>query len=265
MTESTAKQDTIQDSPMRPSITRRLPQLLARAPAPSQVVQSHSDALKHDLRAVLRDIAQPVAVVTSMLPPGMTNNAGGKHGATLSSFTSIAMDPYPLVAFSLRIPSRMASALEHLSTKSFSERSRSGSERKAHMVVNLLSASQADLAIKFSRPDLYPDPFSSTPFSLSEDGMPILHGVTSAISCQLVSRAFPLHDLEYLAGGGGQKDHLEMPVLGAGEVASELFLARVTRVETPVPGENLGETDDLSLPLIYHRRTYTTCLHKQST
>ena len=134
------------------------------------------------------------------------------------------------------------------------------------MVVNLLSASQAEMAIKFSRPDLYPDPFSSIPFSLSEDGLPILHGVTSAISCQLVSRAFPLHDLEYLAGGGGEKDHLEVPLLGPGEVASELFLARVTRVETPVREEGAAETDSLqSLPLIYHRRTYTTCLQKQNT
>lgn len=33
------------------------------------------------------------------------------HGATLTSFTSLTLHPYPLVAFSLRLPSRMADCL----------------------------------------------------------------------------------------------------------------------------------------------------------
>ena len=36
---------------------------------------------------------------------------GTYHGATLSSFSSIALEPEPLVSFSLRLPSRLADAL----------------------------------------------------------------------------------------------------------------------------------------------------------
>ena len=95
----------------------------------------HELATKDALRKLLRETAQPVAVVTSYYPfdgvgvdfeeglDGLGNIANTTtatastkkfHGATLSSFSSIALDPYPLIAFSLRIPSRMATSLKQL-------------------------------------------------------------------------------------------------------------------------------------------------------
>src|SRR5882762_991582 len=94
------------------------------------------------LRSLLRETAQPVAVVTSNL---FGTSSPRYHGATLSSFTSIALDPYPIVSFSLRIPSRMATALKSAESR-----------LSSHMVINVLSAAQQSTAVRFSRPDLYP-------------------------------------------------------------------------------------------------------------
>ncbi|KAF5316780.1 hypothetical protein D9619_006521 [Psilocybe cf. subviscida] len=192
--------------------------------------------LKDDLRALLRDVAQPVAVVTSFMPSGndapftskapgaVANEAGAGentsqvegsryHGATLSSFTSIAMDPYPIIAFALRIPSRMATSLSSLVAPSASSRTRTPSSATppfsppplypSHMVINLLSASQASEAITFSRPDLHPTPFlnptnpNGVKYTLSPDGLPVLRGAVGALSCKLVGPPIPLHDLDY--------------------------------------------------------------------
>lgn len=232
--------------------------------------------LKEHLRVLLRDIAQPVAVITSFMPSttdsinGFTKAATNHkklnttkfHGATLSSFTSIAMDPYPLVAFALRIPSRMATTLSSLpSPSSLSTFQPASSNPSAHMVINLLSASQAPEAVKFSRPDLYPEPFATkdaTKFSLTKEGLPVLHDVVGALSCQLVTGPIPLYDLEYFGAGLGAK--AREPVLDEGDVASELFIARVVRVENV---ENLSsgklEEWERTQPLIYHRRGYTSC------
>lgn len=250
-----------------------------------------SKELKADLRLLLRDIAQPVAVVTSFMPgyAGSPSYAGDSafsstlapndtlenvemehdskfHGATLSSFTSIAMDPYPLVAFALRIPSRMATTLSSLSSIPSSSQSSNFPPRNSHsshMVINLLSASQASAAITFSRPDLYPTPFVSGShsgkheYSLSKDGLPILHNVVGALSCRLVGGPIPLHDLDYLGSGIGAK--AAEPTMDDGCVASELFIARVTRVEKIRREVEGGEEDNRTLPLVYHRRSYTSC------
>ena len=205
------------------------------------VTQSHhlaSKSVKDKLRALLRETAQPVAVVTSFMQPNSPSTSHTFHGATLSSFTSIAMDPYPLIAFALRMPSRMASSLDVAQPN-----------QASHIVVNLLSAEQASISVKFSRPDLYPEPFSSIPYSLSEEGLPIIDGSLGAISCKLVSKAIPLHDLELLKGESSG----EMTKLLEDSPSSKLFIAHVTRVESS-PSDN-----EDSLPLLYHRRQYTSC------
>lgn len=198
--------------------------------------------LKYGLRVLLREVAQPVAVVTSFMRdsnPEPTNHAF--HGATLSSFTSIAMDPYPLITFALRIPSRMATSLNAAASISLQD----SSTPSSHMVVNLLSAQQASIAVKFSRPDLYPQPFDTVAYKLSEEGIPVLDGSLGALSCKLVSRAIPLHDLDFLRNGD------TVPVsLREEDIVSELFVARVLRIE---------RVFERTLPLVYHRRGYTTC------
>ena len=190
---------------------------------------------RHRLRALLRETAQPVAVVTSFMPPGSDLKY---HGATLSSFTSISMEPYPLISFALRTPSRMAASLiQH-------------THNPSSIVINILSAAQAPVALTFSRPDLYPDPFSTVHFSLNELGLPVLEGSLGALSCEMLPMSLPLHDLEFLERRTAvSKDKEEGDC-----VVSELFIARVTRVEDLAPIE--GEV----LPLLYHRRGFTSCL-----
>ena len=201
--------------------------------------QDEAQKLKYDLRILLRDVAQPVAVVTTFMRGGSNTTF---HGATLSSFTSIAMDPYPLITFALRIPSRMALSLDAVASDSLQDPS-----TPSHMVVNLLSAQQASIAIKFSRPDLHPQPFDSVSYKLTEDGIPMLDGSLGALSCKLVSRGIPLHDLDLLRNGGSTGGE-PMSSMKEG-VASELFIARVLRVES---------MSERTLPLVYHRRSYTT-------
>ncbi|WVQ81418.1 hypothetical protein IAT38_003542 [Cryptococcus sp. DSM 104549] len=64
------------------------------------------------LREVMRNVAQPVAVAVASVPPSSPlHGVAAYHGATLTSFTSLTLHPTPLVAFSLRLPSRMADCL----------------------------------------------------------------------------------------------------------------------------------------------------------
>lgn len=197
----------------------------------------------------MREVAQPVAVVTSFMPPTVSNDANHDesstrtfHGATLSSFTCISMEPYPLIAFALRIPSRMATSLKSAEA-----------HHPSHMVINLLSSSQTSTAVEFSRADLYPEPFSTVPYMLSEEGLPILEGSLGALSCKLVSTALPLHDLEFLGRHGVGGELGMVAPLDKNMVSSELFIGRVIRVE------KLTEDDESrKFPLIYHRRAFTT-------
>ncbi|KAJ6485549.1 flavin reductase like domain-containing protein [Mycena sanguinolenta] len=203
--------------------------LLARSYSSARCTAS-TEATKNGLRALLRQTAQPVAVVTSILK----RDPNVYHGATLSSFTSLAMDPLPLVAFALRIPSRMAESLNP-----------SSSNPSPAMVINILSAEQASVSATFSRPDLYPHPFSTTPYFLNEDGQPVIRGSLGAIACKMVLRV-PLRDLR-------RADTAEEKILDSTN-SSELFIAEVLRVEEGVLG------DDAALPLLYHQRMYTTCI-----
>lgn len=201
--------------------------------------------LNHALREVLRDSAQSVAVVTSHMPlESKTSPHSEFHGATLSSFSSIALDPHPLVAFSLRMPSRMATSLQN-----------SDYSKPSHMVINILSACQTSTAIRFANPRLHPRPFAESRYSLTKEGLPILYDSLGAISCKLILPPKPLHDLDTDAFDLERGERSEKGWNGPG-VASELFIARVMRVEK-VP------TDDVNnplrtLPLVYHRQGYGT-------
>ncbi|THH09735.1 hypothetical protein EW145_g1810 [Phellinidium pouzarii] len=205
------------------------------------------DTTKDALRKLLREIAQPVAVVTALYPleaDGKTHSTF--HGATLSSFTSIALDPHPLIAFSLRIPSRMATSLKTLMQYSVHERI-----PKLGLVVNLLSSTQADVAHRFARADIFPEPFRITPYTLTADGLPMLTNSLGALSCSLVT-CMPLQSLcDADADADGQE---QVDKSSGGGIISELFISRVVRVESM---ESL-EKEKNALPLLYHQRRYAT-------
>ncbi|KAG9309454.1 hypothetical protein JVU11DRAFT_10423 [Chiua virens] len=199
-----------------------------------------------------RETAQPVAVVTAVLPDTPTY-----HGATLSSFTSIALDPLPLIAFSLRIPSRMASALNAL-------------VGAPHPVAVIPSRDQHPRRSIHVR-----SPTPPVPFSLSEDGIPVLSGALGALSCRLIGRSLSLaglgrldsdldelsryEDASLAASHAMEEGEVQQASGGAG-LASELFIARVLHVERVplVEGDERDGTELPKLPLLYHRRRYTT-------
>ncbi|KAI6167300.1 flavin reductase like domain-containing protein [Pisolithus thermaeus] len=243
----------------RRNLPRRSREYVRCITTPSIADTEHT---REQLRQLLRETAQSVVVVTTLVPsdPRADTNGGGcedihvnaqgvYHGTTLSSFTSIALDPLPLVAFSLRIPSRMATALNtHVNNLS--------NTNTAHMVINILSAAQPDLAVKFSRPDLHPRPLedSDVQWSRSEEGFPILSGTLGALSCTLISRSLPLGDLRWVPGR-----HPSEQIEECGGFTSELFIARVSRVERVPRVDGETENDRLrTLPLLYHRRKYAT-------
>ena len=205
--------------------------------------------LSYKIRALLRETAQPVAVVTSLMPPSCSARSGDFHGATLSSFTSISMSPHHLVSFSLRVPSRMATTLTHFPLET--------SSMRTHMVVNLLAAPQAHAATLFSRPDIHPRPFEDPgiQWSLSPDGFPILHGCLGALSCRVVGAPWPLDDLAAL---GDLTQEGATHTVDMGDVQSELFIAQVMRVEDVPQAKDPVDDRLRTLPLVYHRQDYTT-------
>ncbi|KAI8094377.1 flavin reductase like domain-containing protein [Thamnidium elegans] len=117
-----------------------------------------------DVRGIMRKVPQPVVVVTTSKPDDIHD----RRGITVSSFTSVSLQPDPLVSFCVRIPSR-ASELLHSS---------------GNMVLNMLSHEQVQQSIAFSSPtsDQFKDiPFFDDPIT----GLPVLMGTVGAMHCQL--------------------------------------------------------------------------------
>ncbi|GAA6053215.1 Flavin reductase-like protein [Rhodotorula toruloides] len=210
-------------------------------------------------RELFRRVAQPVAVVTARIPSsdgevdGATARTGQKgrhnHGATLSSLASISLSP-PLVSFSLRLPSRLATFLsspsspDALSTSPFR--------------VHLLSTSQEPLARAFARQAPLPAPAqpspppSSQPSGQSWDSLPAFEPAlfdelekTSLgwMDCKVVKR-IPLSELgeDGPTSTGRGKDDSQQP-------RSELFIARVEQV-------SLGQAKEGSGSLMYWEQQY---------
>lgn len=218
--------------------------------------------LSSSIRALMRSSAQPVAVITTLLPPPHDAPASvHAHGATLSSFTTVSLDP-PLVAFSLQTPSRLADALLPPATSSPAHTA-SG----AHFVVNVLSAGQTVEAAGFSKPGLTPFPLDSAwpsqslptgdqdaeehPLSLAQFhasqhardkrgvSVPVLSNSLGSLACSIVSRVA----LQHLDG-----------VDAARTGGSDLFLARVHGVEGALEAAEKEE----KLPMVYWDQQFKT-------
>jgi hypothetical protein len=84
----------------------------------------------------------------------------------------------------------------------------------------------------------------------------MLHGCLGALSCRVVGAPWPLNDLTALgdkADGTGAAGTVHM-----GDAQSELFIAQVLRVEDVPQDEDLIDDTLRTLPLVYHRQSYTT-------
>ena len=114
-------------------------------------------------RQALSQFATGVTVITTRLADG------SYRGLTASSFNSVSLEP-PLVLWSL---SNGANSLPIFSGNS-------------HYVINVLSAGQEDLAMRFARRG--ENPFEGVDYELSRTGLPILKGVSAWFECHNRSR-----------------------------------------------------------------------------
>ncbi|CEL61758.1 putative protein C1071,11 OS=Schizosaccharomyces pombe (strain 972 / ATCC 24843) GN=SPAC1071.11 PE=4 SV=1 [Rhizoctonia solani AG-1 IB] len=198
---------------------------------------SHDDVALR-LRNLMRSSAQPVTVMTTCL----SDTERTRHGAVLSSFTSVGLHPFPLVAFAIRRPSRLAEALHA---------NRLARPSSVHGIVNILAEHQSEISKIFSRPDLHPHPFSYVSYG-DHEGMPILEETVGALSCSIIT-SLPMTD-EVLSNFGlsftKPDETVDLPNL-----PSELFLARVIQVLSPQDNSN-----SLRRPLVYYQGGYTSIL-----
>ncbi|CAO1635433.1 unnamed protein product [Parajaminaea phylloscopi] len=178
----------------------------------------------------MRSSAQPVAIVTSMLhdegssatsgnptsssgpspsksqgniaePPSSPWSSSPEllvHGATLSSFVTLSLQPVPRVAFSLQMPSRMADSLlagRALAGTRSCDASRAATDRspRAHFVINVLSSSQSAVAAAFARPGLKPYDWSRHPAAAARSAG---HGVSEDTQRSIDEEGDDPHPLE---------------------------------------------------------------------
>lgn len=204
-----------------------------------------------------------------------THASRNYHGATLSSFSSVSFHPYPVIAFSLRLPSRMATRLatSHLHSDSRidshphhhphappelepTQSINNIDKPKAKFAINFLSSRQEEIARRFSRPDLFPDPFegvSCTVTERREHSIPLLDNSLGWLVCEVLE-SFRLNkwDTSSSISTVSSDETQSTTENGNGLTClSHLFLARVKEVVSNPTGRDL-------LPLIYHNGSYTT-------
>jgi flavin reductase (DIM6/NTAB) family NADH-FMN oxidoreductase RutF len=105
---------------------------------------------------------------------------GTPHGLTVSSFTSVSLDP-PLVLICL---GHAVSAIHHFRAAS-------------HFGINILAADERALSDRFARKGH--DRFDGLKWYAGESGVPLLAGVLAAIECA-VHRIVPMGDHDIVVG-----------------------------------------------------------------
>ncbi|KAG7571325.1 hypothetical protein FFLO_00677 [Filobasidium floriforme] len=229
--------------------------ILPRLPAAGRWSRRSLHTVGDQLRNVMRSVPQPVAIVITRLEDGT------HHGATLSSFTSISLSP-PLVSFSLRLPSRLATALQSNGSDTISQspekalsRTRTGASSVSGQTnpgqtftVSLLSKSNELLAHTFSQArseheNMVRDTSLWEPFSDSsrESGLPVVKGGLGALECRVVGW-LPLNELESSLGTLDGMKNGERAVSGP---ASRAPLLAKGNSSTVKDGGNEGSTGSM--------------------
>ncbi|KAE8222873.1 hypothetical protein CF319_g4004 [Tilletia indica] len=228
----------------------------------------------------MQHVAQPVAIITSLLSPSSSPQL--IHGATISSFTTISMNP-PLVAFSLRTPSRIAHALQtHPLSALSSGNQGSSSTKHPHFLINLLSHHQAHTAAAFARPGLIPLVFHPSQGRLrtssnaeekngqesldlpawisrsTPDQIPALAGCMSALACRLEFKLDLSPSPSPTSLGEDDPQQEQEAVVGEGVASSQLFVARVCAVEREEEEEEGSNSNVAPDPLVYCRHKFWT-------
>ena len=111
--------------------------------------------------AALRQLAQTVTIVT-------TDGPAGRHGATVSAFCSVSVEP-PTLLVCLHADSRIARRVL----------------ANGRFAVNLLDVSQSSLAARFAGPDAASGRFAGLDWAHAPNGSPAL-GEAAAFDCALL-------------------------------------------------------------------------------
>jgi len=125
------------------------------APTPSARAPHFSTA---EFRTALGMFATGVTIVTARAPNGEL------VGLTANSFNSVSLNP-PLVLWSLSQAARSMAAF------------RTGS----HYAINILAATQQDLALRFA--SRHEDRFADVTFVEGQSGAPLLSGTVASFEC----------------------------------------------------------------------------------
>jgi 3-hydroxy-9,10-secoandrosta-1,3,5(10)-triene-9,17-dione monooxygenase reductase component len=128
------------------------------------------------LRAVMRRVPSPVAVVTAA-------GEKEKRGITVGSFTSVSLSP-PLISFNVGRDAQMHELI-------------TVAERFA---VHILGEQQVELSKRFALPETAgTDQLQGIPYHLDGDGLPILHDVLAILFCRAYA-VYPAGDHSIIVG-----------------------------------------------------------------
>ncbi|EJT47027.1 hypothetical protein A1Q1_04270 [Trichosporon asahii var. asahii CBS 2479] len=229
------------------------------------------------MRDVLRNVAQPVVVAVTKTN---ASSPAPYHGATLTSFASLSLEPYPLVAFSLRLPSKMADYLRPCSnhtiapgkgveiplnscdndcaapTGTGSECGTSPAALEAttpaptstpkttcpELMVSLLSSSNQAIAEALARPGVDQRPIFGR-YEWDDSDPPALKDAVGHLRCQVI-HSMPL---KAVCDGLANLD-FEIEKEKAHLLGSELFICRVV-------DSNLGQGKE---SLVHYQRDYNS-------
>ncbi|GAA6063706.1 hypothetical protein JCM10212_004433 [Sporobolomyces blumeae] len=213
-------------------------------------------------RELFRRVAQPVAVLTAHVPTSsstrpQTAQADNEHnhGATLSSLTSISLWP-PLVCFSLRLPSRLASHICPLPSPR--------QDPRPPFKLHLLSPRQENLARLFARQAALPAPAAPSPdtdWSVEPSFDPdafrsIEHDSLGTLSCRVV-KTVNLWDVERSDVGNDSAVAKDPPAPDGGAMRSQLIIARVEDVRLG------GDVESSQGSLLWMEQAYTAAHRRQ--
>lgn len=145
-----------------------------RTTVPEREPAGTDDHSRRRLRDMLGQFATGVAIVTTV------DGNGGLLGVTCNSFTSVSLDP-PLILWSI--------AKSSLSGPAFTD--------GKPFAVNVLEASQEDLALRFAKSGA--DKFAGVAWHEGFEGVPLIEGCAAYIECRVDAR-YPGGDHEIILG-----------------------------------------------------------------
>lgn len=139
-----------------------------------------SDSARRQFRDALGHFCTGVTVMTSLVPN--KDEAGGTEwvGITVSSFNSLSLDP-PLILWSI--------AKDSVSYNCY--------QVGSAFAVNVLSAEQEDLALRFARTGR--DKFDGVPLHTGLDNVPLIDGCVVYLECRAEAR-YPGGDHDIIVG-----------------------------------------------------------------